>query len=392
MLLVVIMISGAMPLTVSAETASGTCGENVLWTFDTWDGTLTISGEGEMEEYDEYSIPWILFRDQIRTVIIQQGITSIGAWAFGYCTNLTRVVIPNSVNKIGRLAFHWCEHLTQAVIPYGVVCIELGAFAACTRLTSIIVDSRNPAYCSDDCGALYNKSKTELIQYPAGRSNAIFVVPDGVITIGDGAFFYCSHLTEVTIPDSVTSVGAQSFAGSNNLKSITIPNRVVRIGNQAFKWCEHLAYAHISPSVTEIGRDCFSNSPAYICSNTADCYAEKYADQNGVTFIVCRGHGTQPTPTSIRISKMPTKTVYTYRNDTSLDLSGLELEVTYSDGSKKTVTNVSSFNVSGYSAKTRGEKMVKVEYDGLTTEYKVTVKYAWWQWLINIFLFGFIWY
>ncbi len=97
-------------------------------------------------------------------------------------------------------------------------------------------------------------------------------------------------------------------------------------------------------------------------------------------------------PASVRISKMPTKTVYTYRNDTSLDLSGMELEVTYNDGSKKTVTDTSAFQVSGYSAKPRGEKTVTVEYEGLKTDFKVTVKYTWWQWLIRIFLFGFLWY
>ena len=89
---------------------------------------------------------------------------------------------------------------------------------------------------------------------------------------------------------------------------------------------------------------------------------------------------------------MPNKTVYIYRKDTSLDLSGMELEVTYSDGSKKTVTNTSAFKTSGYSAKPRGEKTITVEYKGLKTEFNVTVKYAWWQWLIIIFLFGWIWY
>ncbi len=392
LLLVVIMLGCAAPLTASAETTSGTCGENAIWTFDTWNGTLTISGEGEMEEYDEYSVPWVSFRDQIRTAVIQQGVTSIGAWTFGYCANLTSVVIPNSVKKIGRLAFHWCQHLTYAVIPYGVECIEAGAFAACTGLTSIMVDARNPAYYSDNCGVLYNKTNTELIQYPAGRSNTVFAVPDGVTTIGDGAFFYCTHLTEVKISDSVICVGIQSFAGSNNLKSITIPNRVTQIGNQAFDWCERLVFAHIPASVTEIGRDCFRYSPAYICSDTPGCYAETYAEQNGITFIVCRGHEMQPTPASIRISKMPTKTEFIYRKDTSVDLSGMELAVTYSDGSKKTVTDTSSFKVSGYSAKPKGEKTVTVEYEGCRTDFKVTVKYAWWQWLIRIFLLGFIWY
>ena len=96
--------------------------------------------------------------------------------------------------------------------------------------------------------------------------------------------------------------------------------------------------------------------------------------------------------TAIRIVKMPAKTTYTYLIDTSIDLTGMQLEVTYSDGSKKTIKETSSFKVSGYSPEPRGEKTVTVEYEGLQTEFKVTVKYAWWQWIIIIFLFGWLWY
>ena len=96
--------------------------------------------------------------------------------------------------------------------------------------------------------------------------------------------------------------------------------------------------------------------------------------------------------TDLRITKLPDKTVYTYRRDRNVDLSGMTLEATYSDGSKKTITNMSECKVSGYSAKPRGDKTVLVEYDGQTVQFNVTVKYKWWQWLILIFLLGFIWY
>ena len=96
--------------------------------------------------------------------------------------------------------------------------------------------------------------------------------------------------------------------------------------------------------------------------------------------------------TSIRIAKLPTKTVYTYRIDTDIDLTGMQLEVTYSDGSKKTITDTSSFRTSGFSLESHGEKTVNVAYEGLQTEFKVTVKYAWWQWIIIFFLFGWLWY
>ena len=96
---------------------------------------------------------------------------------------------------------------------------------------------------------------------------------------------------------------------------------------------------------------------------------------------------------SLSIKKLPTKTEYIYRNDKVLDLSGMELEVTYSDGTTKSVDpSTSSCTVSGYSAKPRGEKTITVEFEGQKAQFTVTVKYAWWQWLIIIFLFGWIWY
>ena len=95
---------------------------------------------------------------------------------------------------------------------------------------------------------------------------------------------------------------------------------------------------------------------------------------------------------SVHVSKMPAKTVYTYKKDANIDLSGMELEATYADGSKRTITDLSACTVSGYSAKPKGDKTVSVEFEGVKTELHVTVKYAWWQYLILIFLLGFIWY
>ena len=95
---------------------------------------------------------------------------------------------------------------------------------------------------------------------------------------------------------------------------------------------------------------------------------------------------------SLRIVKKPDKTVYIYRRDKTVDLGGMVLEATYSDGSTKTITDMSAVKVSGYSAKPRGDKTVIVEYEGKTAQFNVNVKYVWWQWLILIFLLGFIWY
>ena len=96
-------------------------------------------------------------------------------------------------------------------------------------------------------------------------------------------------------------------------------------------------------------------------------------------------------PVSVRIVKAPSKTEYNYKQD-NIDISGIELEVTYSDGTKEIITDTSKMTVSGFSNEKRGEQTVTIEYEGLKAEYKVTVKYTWWQWILIIFLFGWIWY
>ena len=97
-------------------------------------------------------------------------------------------------------------------------------------------------------------------------------------------------------------------------------------------------------------------------------------------------------PTDVRIIKMPTKTEYTYKLDKTVDLSGIELEISYSDGTKKNISDTSKMNASGYVSNKRGEHTITVECDNITTTYKVEVKYTWWQWIVKIVFFGWIWY
>jgi|GEM_PF-2991153 len=110
--------------TASAE--SGKCGANLTW--DLTDGILTISGTGEMTDYTSSSVPWYLFRESIKTVIINDGITSIGGRAFYSCSGLTSVTIPESVTSIGNETFAYCYSLMNVVIPESVTNIGSNAF------------------------------------------------------------------------------------------------------------------------------------------------------------------------------------------------------------------------------------------------------------------------
>ena len=196
---------------------SGTCGDNVYWSFS--NGTLTISGSGKMYDYSasdntsfNTTAPWGNHRDyQIKKVIIAQGVSSIGVRAFSGCTSLTSVTIPNSVTSIGSFAFFKCYNLTSITIPNSVTSIGNGAFYGCTSLTSV-------------------------------------AIPDSVTSIRANAFSYCTSLTSVAIPDSVTSIGYRAFSYCTSLTSVAIPDSVTSIGDYAFDDCDSLTDVYYSGS------------------------------------------------------------------------------------------------------------------------------------------------
>ena len=216
-------------------------------------------------------------------VIIPHGVTSIGESAFEDCDSLTEVTIPNSVTSIGFRAFDGCASLTQVNIPDSVMSIGDWAFAYCTSLPEIDVDSQNLAYSSKD-GVLFNKAQTELIQYPAGKSDASYTIPQGVTSIGESAFSGCS-LTEVTIPNSVTSIGDYAFPCCDNLTTVTILEGVTSIGEGAFEYCTSLTQVTIPRSVTEIGNYAFGGCDSLTIYGYSGSYAESYAKENGFAFI-----------------------------------------------------------------------------------------------------------
>ncbi|MCD8129569.1 MAG: leucine-rich repeat protein [Oscillospiraceae bacterium] len=208
------------------STETGTCGENVTWSLDTDTGVLTISGEGEMDNYAVAGTPWYAYRYSITTVVIENGVTNIGGCAFYDCTELTSVTIPDSV----------------IMYIYG---INGWAFEGCSSLAEILVSAGNTTYSAED-GVLFDRDKTELMCYPAGKAEIAYEIPDSVASISDCAFEGCSSLTSVTIPDSVTSIGSYAFEGCSSLTSITIPSSVMSIENGVFAACDSLTEIPVS--------------------------------------------------------------------------------------------------------------------------------------------------
>ena len=303
-----VMIFTLLPMSAFAAdvVAEGTCGENLTWTLDS-EGTLTISGTGAMTDYSyDPNAPWFNSRSSIKSVIIENGVTSIGNYAFYFCSNLASVTIPNSVTSIGDQAFYscnklanvtipdsvtsigdsaffLCSNLVSVTIPNSVTIIGNDAFISCRSLTGIWVDDANVKYSSDEHGVLFNKNKTKLICCPGGYDEP-YVIPGSVTIIGNYAFYFCSNLASVTIPDSVTSIGNDAFCGCSSLTSVTIPDSVTSIGNYAFRSCTSLTSVTIPDSVTSIGDIVFTDCSSLTGIWVDDANVKYSSDEHGVLF------------------------------------------------------------------------------------------------------------
>ena len=248
--------------------ASGSCGDNVTYTFDESTGLLTISGTGDMTDYKQSASPFYGRKD-ILSVTVNEGITSIGNNAF-YATGITSANIPNSTTRIGTHSFYYCKSLTGVIIPENVTTIESGAFEACTGLISLTIGKNvetigNNAFfnCYGLTGVTIPNSVKSI---GAGAFNACtamtsLTIGNSVTTIGNSAFYYCKELTNITLPDSLTIIGNNAFSGCEKLKSINIPDNVTSIGNSAFFSCLSLTDIELPDDLTSISDRCF-----YACS------------------------------------------------------------------------------------------------------------------------------
>ena len=248
LLLALVLAATLLPVQAWGATvvASGNCGEqgnNVKWSLDS-DGVLTISGKGKMEDWSSISyVPWKANQHKIKRVVIDSGVTSIGANAFYYHSILTSVTIPDSITSIGKSSFGSCISLANITIPDSVTYIGENAFDGCNGLTSIIIpDSVTSIGKYTFCGC---------------RKLTSVIIPNSVTSIDNDAFYYCDSLTSIAIPDSVTSIGHHAFDGCSSLTNVSIGNGVTSIGDSAFVYCTSLSSVTLPNSVTSIGDAAF---------------------------------------------------------------------------------------------------------------------------------------
>ena len=286
-----------LPLTSSAQ--GGTTGP-LTWELN--NGTLTISGEGMMPDYDypNYA-PWYDYQLSLKNVVMEDGITKIGSYAFktpactGHstlfsipnsvtsigdrafygCCNLHTISIPESVKSIGAMAFAWCQNLRSIIIPNNVTVLGASAFYRCDRLYSVTI--------------LGNISSIEDQLFSECWNLTSITIPSSVTRIGKSAFDVCSSLPSITIPNSVISIGDHAFSKCRSLTSIIIPDGVTSIGNYAFANCRAVTSVFISESVKSIGHYafawCFSlNTVCNLNTVPVDIQREVF---DGVTLSQC---------------------------------------------------------------------------------------------------------
>ena len=306
----------------------GYCGEgkglNLYWELDS-DGILTISGTGKMADFGDDSnyCPWEYFSNDIKSVNIQNGVTSIGDCAFLRCDRIRSVTIPNSVTRIGKRAFEECRFLTSITLPNSIKRIEDYLFSKCSSLTNIVipnsvesigeyaffdagldsitippsvtsigkmalwrcyvesinVSAGNPVYDSrNNCNAIIETQSNTLV---VGCKNT--VIPNTVTNIGEYALSRIGF-TSVIIPGNVKKISAYAFEGCQLLSSVTISDGVSYIDHHAFTNCAMISELFIPNSVLYIGKNAFESSMLNsICVGSGN---PKYDSRNGCNALI----------------------------------------------------------------------------------------------------------
>ena len=227
----------------------------------------TVAFEGTTYRVTGIAADVFNYKQNLKSVKIENGIEIIGDRAFRECYNLNSLTLPESVTKIGEEAFAYCGNIEinipskvvsigsrafidctikNFVIPKTTTSIGYHAFHNCKNITSIRVEDGNQYYDSrNNCNALIETATNKLM-----KGSAMSFIPNSVVEIADQAFYHLPNLSDITIPNSVTSIGYSAFADCDRLTSVRIPSSVTYIASEAFAFCDALTSISVDPNNT----------------------------------------------------------------------------------------------------------------------------------------------
>jgi len=249
---------------------------DISWEYQKESKTVIISGSGAMEDFQTPgNQPWRSLHYEAEHVIISEGITTIGNYAFYDIIGVKTVELPSSLTRIGENAFCHCSNLTSIVIPSGVTEIGSGAFHSCSNLKDMPLPNGITTLPSS-------------IFYGCSRLTQI-TIPPGVTSIGRYAFYYCSRLTSVIMPSNLTEIDEYSFSSCSSLVDINLPSGLKEIGNHAFHQCISLRNISIPSAVesirTEAFSDCISLTSVTIPSSVTSMGSSVFARCHNLTSV-----------------------------------------------------------------------------------------------------------
>lgn len=355
-ILIALMVAAAVLCILSlgasddSSASSGTCGDNVSWTFH--DGSLSITGTGAMENYeDPDDQPWATFRGDITSIAVGEGVTSIGKYAFCSC-GVASVTLPASLASIGSYSFMWCDNLKTISLPQGLTNIGDNAFRE-SGLTAV-------------------------------------TIPNGVTSISGETFWTCVGLKTVIIPDSVTSIDFEAFSHCPNIREMYVSNSLTTLGENAFddvtlydsdasteleKDVEHLRGAMFvdrSDSAVKLATDIIGNGP--VCSKASDTHSASLT-LDDVTYVKNKADFDSDTVLQFLL-KDGIKAVFDSKVINTLGEAAIELTVmpvdksTLSEAVRELIGDNPAYSVSfgGYNDLGEGKATITVPYDGTSAK------------------------
>lgn len=246
------------------------------WKYDETNASVSVSGYGMVNDATEFTsyiktakkiefekgvtkIEKNVFTNcgVVETAVLPDGFTSLGNGSFSFSKHLKTVNFPETLEYIGDEAFMDCPSLEVDKIPKNVSYIGANAFAECDLIENFDIDEENPYYTAVD-GVIFTKDKTELVMYPAGRSDESYQIPDGTVKISPKAFSYNSSLVSVTVPDTVSEIGNYAFYFCENLQDVSFGSGLKTVGSYAF-YGSGIRSAVLPFGVETLGSDVFKN-------------------------------------------------------------------------------------------------------------------------------------